>query len=103
MAARALLCGLVIAAAALIWEGLSMAYLYIALTVAAIALVGALVWRYGRLEHQIDMTANEKERLRGFRLAGGTDAQFVKQLHLEDERFALDGIMKRHKIGKFAD
>ena len=49
------------------------------------------------------MTANEKARLRGFRLAGGTDAQFAEQLHLEDERFALDGIMKRRKIGKFAD
>jgi hypothetical protein len=86
-----------------------MKYLYIALAAVLIAilalaavliaiLAGALIWRYGRLERRKELNLEEKERLRGFRIAGGTDSQFVAQLRMEDDRFETDDIMRAHKI-----
>ncbi len=79
-----------------------MLYLWIALGVVIFAIMAsAVIWHYGRLERQMKLSPDELERLRGFRLAGGTDAQFAEQIEIEDERF-IDDQLRQYKIGKYA-
>ena len=61
-----------------------------------------VIWHCGRLKNSIKRSLDEKERLRRFRQAGGTDIEFDTLIHREDDQF-IEAQTKARKVGRFAE